>query len=810
MTEVCSPAACRSLARTPDASGHRVLAGVVRTVLRGLPILIALLGQAPLLHAQWSPAGLASASPDQREAAASPRDLNAERSRVQSHLDDAEAQLSQVKDAQESSATAPDDGDRQELEERVDLLQARVQIARRHRKLLDEAEAVRDEREQLEGEANAWTGFANPPPYASDFVEEIARNLRSQQTAIKTDEARLASFAQGKALARSQLERAERVFRQTLEDLESAATDEAKQQARRRQAFSQLSLTVAGESLAFVRAREQTVTDRLGLRRVREGFLRRQLDVALQAVHLTEKALQGKVDALAKQLDAANEYLTKTNAAEEVASQQLAALRLRVETGEETGDVDPHQRLAMQLKQAQLDAIRAAEDDVNLRIGYLQMHQAAWRERFELYRHWDFTKAREQSSGIETVLESIEQGMSALELAQAEVADFRPEARFAGPALSAPREALIKATRERAAQLVSTLGAARQLRDFLELWKQEMAQRIGGMGTQERARGWGEAFLDYLKRLWSFELLSVDDTLVVEGQPLVEKRPVSLGKVIEAALILTVGLFGASGLSGLLSRIILPFSAGKWHRRLLIQKLLRIAMIALVVVLALVTVKIPLTVFAFLGGAIALGIGFGAKNLLNNFISGFILLGEGTIRAGDWIDIEGTRGIVETIGDRSTRVRRLDGVHMLIPNSHFLESSVTNMTLSDQRVRTSITVSAAYGSPTRDVQALLCGIAEAHEFVVVKPPPVVVFEDFGESALVFRLYVWIDLRAQDDYRAVLTELRHRIAERFAEQGIQMAFPQRDLHLDVKRPIPVRMFDDAGVRSESTGSLNGRS
>jgi small-conductance mechanosensitive channel len=286
----------------------------------------------------------------------------------------------------------------------------------------------------------------------------------------------------------------------------------------------------------------------------------------------------------------------------------------------------------------------------------------------------------------------------------------------------------------------------------------------------------------------------------VDGEQMIEQRPVTIGKVIQAILILAIGLLVASGLARLISRIILPFSAKKWQSRLLIQKLLRVGMIAVVVILALVTVKIPLTVFAFLGGAIAIGIGFGAQNLINNFISGFILLGERPIRAGDRIEIEGTRGIVEKIGERCTRVRRFDGVEILIPNSQFLERSVTNITLSDQRMRLTIRVGVAYGSPTRQVHELLLEIAKAHELVLINPEPVVVFEDFGDNALMFCVYFWIDLAAQADFRTVVTELRHTITERFASRGYEIAFPQRDVHLDAKSAIPVKVL----VQSDTTG------
>ena len=100
------------------------------------------------------------------------------------------------------------------------------------------------------------------------------------------------------------------------------------------------------------------------------------------------------------------------------------------------------------------------------------------------------------------------------------------------------------------------------------------------------------------------------------------------------------------------------------------------------------------------------------------------------------------------------------------------------------------------GAPTRQVQALLLEIAR-DPLVVAKPAPVAVFEDFGDTALVFRLYVWVDLAAQPDQRMVITELRQCIAERFAEAGLAIAFPQMDLHFDTKGPIPVRVSHGDG-------------
>ncbi len=769
---------------------------------KNLLLFVLLLAPAPLIFGQLPLPFPQPENTDQPAISVPLQDLETEGARVQAHIEEATKQLTEANQALEVPDAGRGDEDTQALRERVTLLQARIQIGRRHLKIVEEAQAVREEKRQLQEESNAWTGFADAPPFPLDFVEELAKTLKSQQAAIGTDEMRQASFAHGKTLATNELASAEKTFRQTLEALESARTDEAKQQARRQHALSQLSLSVSGEGLAFVRSSERLLEEKLSLHRLREEFARKKLTEALKDIRLTEEGVQARIKTLAKELEVASETLARINTEETTASQRLGKVREHLDGQKETGGIDPVLDLEMQLRQQQLEAIRATLDDVNLRIGYLQAHQGFWRNRLDLHEHWDFAKARTQLDDIATLLKVIEQGITALDLARTETEDFAVESRFAIPELAAPRRALSDAMRERSTQLASTLRSALQLRDFLELWMREIEARDGDMGAVKQVKGWDDVLVGYLKRLWSFELLSVEDTLVVDGERMIEKRPVTIGKVIEAILILTIGLLLASGLARLISRILLPFSAEKWQLRLLIQKILRVGMIALVVVLALVTVKIPLTVFAFLGGAIALGIGFGGKNLLNNFISGFILLGEGTIRPGDRIEIEGTQGIVERIGERSTRVRRFDGVYMLIPNSHFLESSVTNMTLSDQRTRISIHVGVAYGSPTRQVHALLLDIAKAHELVVTAPAPVVVFEDFGDSALIFRLYVWIDFAAQDDYRAVVTDLRHSITERFAESAIAIAFPQRDVHLDAGSPITVRVLSESDAPDEN--------
>lgn len=200
-------------------------------------------------------------------------------------------------------------------------------------------------------------------------------------------------------------------------------------------------------------------------------------------------------------------------------------------------------------------------------------------------------------------------------------------------------------------------------------------------------------------------------------------------------------------------------------------------------VMALDILGIPLAAFAFISGAIAIGVGFGAQNIINNFISGWILMWERPIRIGDFLEMGDVRGTVESINTRSTCIRRVDGVRLLVPNSYLLENTVTNWTLIDRLVRTSVRVGVAYGSDVALVTALLKQAAEENSEVLKDPEYSVIFDDFGESSLTFELNVWALATAERSLRVIRSELRYRIDQLFRQNAVVISFPQRDVHLD---------------------------
>jgi len=187
---------------------------------------------------------------------------------------------------------------------------------------------------------------------------------------------------------------------------------------------------------------------------------------------------------------------------------------------------------------------------------------------------------------------------------------------------------------------------------------------------------------------------------------------------------------------------------------------------------------------------LTVGIGFGSQNLIGNFISGIILLVERPINQGDVIELDGQAVTVQELGPRSTIVRSAENTHMIVPNSRLLDQPVTNWTLSDDVIRKKITVGVAYGTATREVDRVLREVMMGLESVKRSPAPEVLFNDFGESALVFEAQFWTSVAERYE---VETELRHRIAEALAKAGIVMAFPQRDVHLETLKPLQVEVI-----------------
>jgi len=262
----------------------------------------------------------------------------------------------------------------------------------------------------------------------------------------------------------------------------------------------------------------------------------------------------------------------------------------------------------------------------------------------------------------------------------------------------------------------------------------------------------------------------------------VGENSLTLGQLLSVAFFVALGCFVLIWSGRLLRRRLTSKRVNADVVQILSRAYLIVGFVVLAV-MALDFLGIPLAAFAFISGAIAIGVGFGAQNIINNFISGWILMWERPIRIGDFLEMGEVRGTVESINTRSTCIRRVDGVHLLVPNSYLLENTVTNWTLIDRLVRTSVRLGVAYGSDVARVTELLKQAAEEHKDVLKDPGYSVIFDDFGDSALIFELNVWVYATAERSLRIIRSDLRYRIDALFHENDVVIAFPQRDVHLD---------------------------
>lgn len=202
------------------------------------------------------------------------------------------------------------------------------------------------------------------------------------------------------------------------------------------------------------------------------------------------------------------------------------------------------------------------------------------------------------------------------------------------------------------------------------------------------------------------------------------------------------------------------------------------------ILMALRVLGIPLTVFNFLGGAMALGFGFGAQNLCSNLISGGILKIARPYKEGDIVESDGQTGQVIAVGIRSTEILTYDGVNLLVPNSNMLSNTIINRTNYDRELRGTVSVGISYKADSRDVEKRLCELAKRQPAVIQEPgkTPWVLFEDFGSSSLAFKLFFWVDT-TRGSVAATASEIRHGILKEFRENGISIPYPQLDIHSD---------------------------
>jgi len=293
--------------------------------------------------------------------------------------------------------------------------------------------------------------------------------------------------------------------------------------------------------------------------------------------------------------------------------------------------------------------------------------------------------------------------------------------------------------------------------------------------------------LEPLSRLLSFSLFTVG------------KSAVSMWLLVKAVLIIVIFVYLARLISSYLNYRIYPALGVEPGFAYAINTFLKYFMLLVGMLVALQVVGFDLRALYVFAGAIGIGIGFAMQTVASNIISGFVIIFGGKIRKGDWIEVEGTLGVVTDIFLRATKVRTRDNIEYIVPNDTLMSTTIVNYSLSSPMIRIEVPFGVSYSADPKAVSNVVLEAAAKEPSVMVHRPPEIRFVGYGESSIDFEMLVWIDVR-KTARRLARSRLYYAMFDALAGAGIEIPFPQRDLHLrtgfepprspdDEKKPAP---------------------
>lgn len=663
-----------------------------------------------------------------------------------------------------------------ELEAKIDLAKTQTQNSlNRKSELAREKELATQELDDFRVQ-----GPAETPPFSFLLVDRTRDELSSQEVRLETVKSTVEVARTILQDFKENLDSAERIVRLAKDSLAGA-------EASRRAELSndlklaQLEVLLNKELVRFAAAEvaneegAQEIAE-LRLTLLEERYAIYKTDVRFEKAELEK--MQAEVEAVAEELK--NQ---RALAGQELSRRQNEWSRAAAKKGSEPPTADEQQRI---------ESLSLWRDAARREILLLTESQQRAEEKKTIWsRRYDIANGINETEWVDWVDES-EDELEALAKTErwesSRISDLRSEISSRKTEVGAAEVEAESPWRQSQIDALRTQIEAYE-EDLIRL---EAHQRLHSKLAADAREALGgrslSAFLAFawtrISQGWNYELAKFDDS------------PITVGKVILCVVLIFFGYFFARWIASLLGRFIFPRLGVNDKAAAPMRSIVFYALLFTVVLVAFRIVNVPLTVFTVAGGAIAIGIGFGSQNVMNNFISGLILLAERPIRIGDLVQLDDTLGTITHIGARSTKVKTPSNQEVIVPNSQFLENRVINWTLADHMVRTHVSVGVAYGSPARRVSDLMLKAAKEHEKVLLAPTPFVLFREFGDNSLVFEVYFWIYMNTHAERLQAESDIRFVLDRLFRDANIVISFPQRDLHLDTTSPLEIRLRNDA--------------
>ena len=677
---------------------------------------------------------------------------------------------------------------------------------------LNKLQAIQQAHQDYRQKSLTWSGFPEKPPYSLAFIQDQWQQVRLKDREIEAARIELTMLESMIETQRQAFQFSAQNSRKAGEQLESNSSEDSErngwlkllndlrnQQDEARLASLDTEREARRENLRYLQDEREFLQRKARLSSKASPLSSADKDLQLKQLQLARQKLETET---AKSLEQNQKIQQRV---QQLRSQLVASRERSVASGnEQNQSLSPLQQM-LDTDLIEMDALASNLKVLRLLAQANEAHRRIW----ELQYRADHTN---DPSVIATVMQEIDSSLQRLIPWRAYLGSNLDTVRSRRDAqekrlgewqseYGSHEHELRKLQANQSQEALLMRGVAEA--DLLEARLRSLSDLLQGRhdeaDTVQSLRLLAQQTLDLVAALSDFELLTIDDTIIADGREISGKRRVTVGKIVQMLAILSIGFWLISRVTRYGREKIAGWQSGRASGALLGLRLLSLIAVVAILVFALISVHIPLTVFTLLGGSLAIGVGFGAQNILNNFISGLILLMERSIKIGDIVEVEGILSRVTHIGSRCCQVQRFDGIDMLIPNSSFLEKSVTNWTLSDHCLRVSVLVSVAYGTDSAQAMQLVKRAATEHSQIMKAPEPEVYLLDFAADAISLRLDFWIDLVVQPNRYRVMSDVRLRIEQLFSEAAIVIPFQQRQIHLGTSKPLKVEVVTDASIQ-----------
>jgi len=677
----------------------------------------------------------------------------------------------------------------EQLRNQLEGVRGQIKVAQQRR---DELQERKDELIK-EQEDFRTSGMAEPPPYSLLVLDQLRNDLATEEASLVNQAAVVEAASAALETARKQFEEKERVRRQIKESVDAATTEKAAAELKAQLALAELESELASGVLALRQLELDNEQTHLANEQLVIELLRDKVVFVSQDVQFTDEDLQTKLAELTSQEFETRQTIEATELNRRYAEERWSEARRSLDASA-TAD----RALAEEVEAWRLARRRRQEElaVLNRRLQQLAEMRNVWSRRFQLAEEEvPYEERQKWKSETETIVAQYEREVMSH---AAQIEQLRNDITGAGKKLSdaenGPPEVArwLEQQRTHLVELIRAHSVAMAGAQNSQRLHERLLAELQQGGIQFTPGLWLQAVWSALLKFWKYELGVYDD------------RAITVGKIVSGILLLLLGILFARAIAHFLERRLRRRWKMNRDAAAAIKTLLFYSLLVIVTLVAMRVVNVPLTVFTVIGGALAIGVGLGSQGLVNNFLSGLIILAERPLRIGERIVYGGYDGFVEEVGFRATKVRTLTGHLVTIPNSTIISEAVENIGRRPF-IRRHMNVTITYDTPKakieQAIQILREVLAEPGICDRINPviqgeeyPPRVYFNEYNADSLNLLVIYWFAPPDFWDYFEHSQRVNLRIFEEFERAGIDFAFPTQTVYLagDEKRRLGVNM------------------